>query len=77
LSNLNFEEALTKLEEVVNKLEKEQLSLDDSLKVFEEGINLYRLCSKELSEVENKINIIIEENGEFKKIPFEHRGEDN
>jgi len=72
LSNLNFEEALSKLEEVVNKLEKEQLSLDDSLKIFEEGINLYRFCSKELNEVEKKINIIIEENGEFKEVPFEY-----
>lgn len=77
MSNLNFEEALAKLEDVVDKLEKEQLSLDDSLKIFEEGINLYRLCSKELSEVEKKINIIIEENGEFKEIPFEYKGEDN
>lgn len=72
MSNLNFEEALSKLEEVVNKLEKEQLSLDDSLKIFEEGINLYRFCSKELNEVEKKINIIIEENGEFKEVPFEY-----
>ncbi|HDR5039313.1 TPA: exodeoxyribonuclease VII small subunit [Bacillus anthracis] len=72
MSNLNFEEALTKLEEAVNKLEKEQLSLDDSLKIFEEGINLYRLCSKELNEVEKKINTIVEENGEFKEVPFEY-----
>lgn len=76
MSNLNFEEALTKLEEVVNKLENEQLSLDDSLKIFEEGINLYRLCSKELSEAEKKINMIVEENGEFKKVPFEYGEEE-
>ncbi len=77
MSNLNFEEALAKLEEVVNKLEKDQLSLDESLKIFEEGINLYRICSKELIEVEEKINTIVEENGEFKKISFGYNGEEN
>ncbi len=61
MSNLNFEEALTKLEEAVNKLESEELSLNDSLKVFEEGVNLYRLCNMELDKVESKINKIIEE----------------
>ena len=77
MSNLNFEEALVKLEEVVNKLEKEQLSLDKSLEIFEEGIGLYRLCSKELMEVEKKISIIVEENGEFKKNSFGYNGEEN
>ncbi len=73
MSNLNFEETLIKLEEVVNRLENEELSLDDSLKIFEEGINLYRLCSQELNKIENKINMIVEENGELKEIPFEHK----
>lgn len=72
MSNFNFEEALSKLEKVVHQLENEQLSLDDSLKVFEEGIHLYRLCNKELSRVEKKISQIIEEEGEIKEIPFEH-----
>lgn len=71
MPNFNFEEALIKLEEIVNKLENGELSLDDSLKIFEEGINLYRLCSKELSEAEKKISMIVQENGEFKEIPFE------
>lgn len=75
MTNLNFEEALGKLEESVNKLEKEELSLEESLKVFEEGIKLYRLCSTELNNAEIKINTIVEESGEFKKIPFEYKGE--
>lgn len=73
MANLNFEETLAKLEQVVNELENEELSLDDSLKIFEEGINLYRLCSKELNKIENKINMIVEENGELKEIPFENK----
>ena len=77
MSNLNFEAALAGLEKIVNDLEKQQLSLDDSLKIFEEGISLYRSCMKELNEAEKKINTIIEQNGEFKKIPFEYMGDDN
>ncbi|HZK57968.1 MAG TPA: exodeoxyribonuclease VII small subunit [Clostridia bacterium] len=71
MSNLNFEKALIRLEEIVNKLENEELSLDESLRVFEEGINLYRLCSKELSEAEKKISLIVQENGKLRKTPFE------
>ncbi len=71
MEKLNFEQALSKLEEVVNKLENDELSLDDSLKTFEDGINLYRLCSKELSQAEKKINMIIQENDELKEIPFQ------
>lgn len=76
MSDLNFEKALLRLEEVVNKLENEELSLDESLKIFEEGIGLYRLCNKELSEAEKKISLIIQEDGEFKKIPFECEDEE-
>jgi len=76
LSDLNFEKALIRLEEIVNKLENEELSLDESLKAFEEGIGLYRLCSRELSEAEKKVSLIMQENGEFKEIPFECEDEE-
>ena len=48
MPNFDFEKALTKLEEIVDKLENEEMSLDESLKIFEEGINLYRLCDRNL-----------------------------
>lgn len=76
MSDLNFEKALIRLEEIVNKLENEELSLDESLKIFEEGINLYRLCNKELGDAEKKISLIVQEDGEFKKIPFEYEDEE-
>lgn len=76
MENINFEETLKKLEGVVHKLEVEELSLDDSLKIFEEGIGLYRQCSNELNKIEKKINIIIEENEEFKKVPFPYDEEE-
>ncbi len=72
MSDLNFEKALVKLEKIVDKLENEELSLAESLKIFEKGINLYRFCNKELNEAEKKISLIVQENGEFKEIPFEY-----
>ena len=62
----NFEEALEKLENLVTKLESGELSLEDSMKSFEEGIKLTRLCQSQLAEAELKVKKLIEENGEIK-----------
>lgn len=68
---MNFEEAILKLEEVVSKLEKGELSLDDSIDAFQKGIQLSKFCNKKLDEVEKKISILIEEeNGELKEKSF-------
>ena len=48
----NFEELIEKLEEITNKLEKEQLSLDESVKLFEEGIELSKKCDSKLEDAE-------------------------
>ena len=58
IENLSFETAMTRLEEIVIKLEEGKVSLDDSLKLYEEGIALVRLCSNRLDEAEQKIKII-------------------
>jgi len=55
----NFESALKRLEEIVQKLEGAELSLDESLKLFEEGIELSRFCTKKLSETEAKVERLI------------------
>lgn len=52
---LTYEEAMTRLEKIVSQLENETLSLDDSLKLFEEGTELARFCNKTLDEAELKI----------------------
>ncbi|AOY77070.1 exodeoxyribonuclease VII small subunit [Clostridium formicaceticum] len=70
MRKLSYEKALKRLEEVIQQLESKELSLEDSLKLFQEGIDLYRICNTKLNEVEEKIMIIIEENGEIKNIPF-------
>ena len=49
-----FEENLNRLEEIVKKMENGDLSLEDSLKAFEEGIKLSRLCAKKLDEAERR-----------------------
>ncbi|MBI4650187.1 exodeoxyribonuclease VII small subunit [Candidatus Desantisbacteria bacterium] len=69
--SFKFEDGLTKLEEIVNKLESGNLSLDDSLKYFEEGISLSRLCTQKLNEVEKKIEIITKnKNGDLEAKSF-------
>ena len=58
MKDIKFEEALNKLEDIVEKLETGDISLDDSLKVFEEGNALVKLCMKKLSDAEQKIKSV-------------------
>jgi len=68
----NFENALKRLEEIIQRLEGGELSLDESLKLFEEGIELSRLCTKKLSEAESKVEKLIKSGEkEFKTEPLE------
>ena len=63
---MKFEEALKKLEEIVGDLEEGDLSLDESMKRYEEGIRLSKLCSKRLEEAKKKIEVLLKsENGKF------------
>jgi len=52
---IKFEKALSRLESIVEELEKGELDIDKSLEVFEEGIKMARVCSKKLDEAEKKI----------------------
>jgi|TARA_B100002019_G_scaffold218495_1_gene191192 exodeoxyribonuclease VII small subunit len=54
--NLNFEDSLAKLESIVDALEDNDVSLEESVKKFEEGINLVKDCQKQLKEAELKVN---------------------
>ncbi len=65
MAKQSFEAALKKLEEVVEKLESGEISLDQSLKLFEQGIGLVRQCSQRLDEVESKVQMLVsDERGE-------------
>jgi exodeoxyribonuclease VII small subunit len=68
---MSFEEAIAELENIVDKLEKGQLSLDESLLLFEKGIKLVRECNDKLKNARQKVEKLIEENGEMKAEPFE------
>ncbi len=67
---LNFEELMVKLEDITNKLEKEQLSLDESVKLFEEGMQISKECNNKLEDAEKRITILINENDEIKEENF-------
>jgi exodeoxyribonuclease VII small subunit len=68
--NLNFEESLAELEQLVERMEQGNLPLEESLKLFERGIQLTRFCQKALKEAEQKVQILLEENGEPTLKPF-------
>tara|TARA_Y100000590_G_C15306846_1_gene858591 strand:- start:227 stop:439 length:213 start_codon:yes stop_codon:yes gene_type:complete len=69
MSKKNFEASLEKLEAVVNSIENGNLSLDESIKKFEEGIKLYKSCKDLLSEAEKKITVLTESLNEEEYIP--------
>ncbi|MCL6610992.1 MAG: exodeoxyribonuclease VII small subunit [Peptococcaceae bacterium] len=60
---LTFEEALKRLEEVVRELEDGQLSLEKSLELFSEGINLSKICRASLEEAEERIMVLTADGG--------------
>lgn len=66
-----FEELLERLEDITSKLEKEDnISLEESMKLFEEGIDISKKCNKQIEESEKKISILIRENDEIKEENF-------
>jgi|SRR5215475_1585804 exodeoxyribonuclease VII small subunit len=72
----DFERSLARLEEVVQRLESPQLSLDEAMKLFEEGVELSRECQKQLEEAEGKVEILLRKSdGKLVAQPFEAEGE--
>ena len=68
----NFEADLARLEDIVHRLEEGNMSLDESLKLYEDGVAAYRRCHKTLSEAELKVRKLVETvEGELKEEPFE------
>jgi len=64
LSKERFEDTFKKLETIVNKLEGGDLPLEETMKLFEEGMRLSRLCSERLAEVQKRVEILLKtENG--------------
>lgn len=59
---MTFEQAITQLEQITKQLESGEIPLDDSLKLFEQGVELTRFCSKSLEEAQQKIAILTKDN---------------
>ncbi|HWZ57189.1 MAG TPA: exodeoxyribonuclease VII small subunit [Verrucomicrobiae bacterium] len=73
-----FEHSLSRLEEIVGKLESANLSLDDAMKLFEEGVQLSRDCQKYLEQAEGKVEILLKKaGGEMAAQPFDPEAEED
>lgn len=66
-----FEDCLQRLEVIVNELEKGDVSLDQALQLFDEGVKLSNSCRRELEEAEGKVEILLKRNGKLQPEPFE------
>lgn len=72
----DFEKSLARLEEVVKRLEGTELSLDEAMKLFEEGVKLSRECQKQLEEAEGRVEILLKKaDGKIAAEPFEPEDE--
>ncbi len=72
MAEKKFEAALARLEDIVKELETGDLPLEKSLKLFEEGIKLSRLCNKRLEDAERRVEILLKnKNGTVTAQPFE------
>lgn len=65
-----FEEALEKLEEIVHRMEAGEMTMEESLKAFEEGIKLARFCTKKLDEADRRVDLLLRQEGELVTKPF-------
>lgn len=71
MENMSFEDIMKKLELIANELEKGNLNLDESVKKFEEGIKLSKMCNEILEKAEKKITMLIRDGDDVKEEKFE------
>ena len=67
---LSFEESMERLEEIVSSLESGEFPLDESLKLFEEGVKLVKFCNKKLESVEKSVKKLVNIDGEMVEEDF-------
>jgi len=77
MAEKKFETAMARLEEIVQGLEQGDLPLEQSLKLFEEGVKLSRICNTRLEEAERKVEVLFKDkDGKLKTRPFEEQEEE-
>jgi len=70
MAKKTFESALARLEQITQEMETGELSLDNSLKKFDEGIKLAEFCSNKLSAARTKVELLLDKNGSLETEPF-------
>jgi exodeoxyribonuclease VII small subunit len=70
MAKKNFEESLAKLEKITAELENGALSLEESLKKFDEGVKLAEYCNIKLDEAQQKVSILLKKDGSRYETPF-------
>jgi exodeoxyribonuclease VII small subunit len=68
VAGVKFEQAMARLEAIVGELEKGDLPLDESLKIFEEGIRLSKNCLRVLEEAERKVEVLVQDKNGMKQL---------
>lgn len=72
----DFEAALAELEKIVEKMESGEQTLEEALKSFQRGIELTRQCQQGLKDAEQRVEKLVQENGEFKTEPLDLENDD-
>ena len=73
----SFEDALEKLEKITNELEEGDLSLEDSLKYFDEGVKLAEYCNSKLSDAQRKVEILLKKGDSLEPVVFDNLDDEN
>ena len=71
MAKKNFEESLSRLEQIARELEEGELSLEDSLKKFNEGVKLAEFCNARLDEAQRKIDLLVKKDECLESVPLE------
>jgi exodeoxyribonuclease VII small subunit len=73
----SFEEALAKLEQITKELEEGDLSLEESLKYFDEGVKLAEYCNSKLNDAQKKVEILLKKDGGVEPTVFDGLDDEN
>ncbi|RPH39011.1 MAG: exodeoxyribonuclease VII small subunit [Desulfobulbaceae bacterium] len=71
MAQKTFESAMARLEQITEELEDGEISLEKSLKKFDEGIKLAEFCNAQLTEARAKVEMLLEKKGRLQAVPFE------
>lgn len=72
----DFEAALSRLEEITNRLESGEIKLEESIALYTEGVEIAAFCSQKLSEAEKKMTLLKEQNKSLVEVPFGEQNEE-